>query len=414
MSELNVNLTNTLVLTNEGGQPIILNNIKVTFKWRNVFLEGDIAFSTFENIVDDELLGFDIDFVKPMTDGNMMLVGKTVRLKAALLPAETVGIFDLDMINQAKFERQIIAAINNSESELFQEYNWLAMELYQIQGVKHVGHETIWNVVNYQHPDLFEEWDMIVDEAAKQFMVHDEKIEDLFNSIQSGDVSKDELTEMMKKAKDQMMGEDNPMGGMLSKMFGDGEDFEKTLSESMDMMMSMFGGEEDKEADDDDDDDEEETDNFEMIGDIISEHLEMLELDYEFDEVEMVFSVKYESMTTKKVYDTVIACGDDHIHVLTMSDNVITEDKAARLYRLLNGMNAYIKLGKIILNEHSQQLIFRTELSTPILEVFDEPIIDIIDENWVQSEDAFTLINQFLEGKLSFDEAMEEAVEVFV
>jgi hypothetical protein len=77
-------------------------------------------------------------------------------------------------------------------------------------------------------------------------------------------------------------------------------------------------------------------------------------------------------------------------------------------------MNAYIKLGKIILNEHSQQLIFRTELSTPILEVFDEPIIDIIDENWVQSEDAFTLINQFLEGKLSFDEAMEEAVEVFV
>jgi hypothetical protein len=412
MSELTVNLKNTLVLTNEGGQPIILNNATVTFKWRNVFLEGDIAFSTFENIVDDELLGFDIDFVQPMTDGNMMLVGKVVRLKAALLPAEALGMFDFTTINQTNFEQQITTEMNSSESELFQEYNWLAMQMYQAQGAKQVGHETIWNIINYQHPDLFEDWDAVVDEAAQQFMVNDGKMEDLFTSLQNGDVSKDDLTEMMKKAKDQMMSGDNPMGGMLSKMLGDGEDFEKTLSESMDMMMSMFGGGGEEEENDEDDD--EETDNFEIIGNVISEHLEMLELDYEFDEVEMVFMVKYESMTTKKVYDTVIACGDDYIHVLTMNDYVITEDKAARLYRLLNGMNAYIKLGKIILNEHSQQLIFRTELSTPVLEVFDEPIIDIIDENWTQSEDVFTLISQFLEGKLSFDEAMEEAAEVFV
>lgn len=410
MGELTINLKNTLVLTNEGGQPIILNNANVTFKWRNIFLEGDIAFSTFENIVDDELLGFDIDFVQPMEDGNMMLVGKTVRLKAALLPAETLGMFDFNTINQANFERQIIAEMNNSESELFQEYNWLAMLLYQTQGAKKVGHETIWNIVNYQHPDLFEEWDGIVDEAAQQFMVNDGKMEELFDSLQNGDISKDDLAEMMKKAKDQMLSGDNPMGGMLSKMFGDGEDFEKTLSESMDMMMSMFGGGDEAEGDDD----EEETDNFEMIEGIISEHLEMLELDYEFDEEEMVYMVKYESITTKKIYDTVIACGDNYIHVLTMNDYVITEDKAARLYRLLNGLNSYIKLGKIILNEHSQQLIFRTELSTPVLEVFDEPIIDIIDENWTQSEDAFTIISQFLEGKLTFDEAMEEAIEVFV
>jgi hypothetical protein len=409
MSELNVNLKNTLVLTNEGGQPIILNNATVTFELRNVFLEGDIAFSTFENIVDDELLGFDIDFVQPMTDGNMMLVGKTVRIKAALLPAETIGMFDFATINQANFEQQIIAEMNNSESELFQEYNWLGMLLYQTQGAKKVGHETIWNIVNYKHPDLFEEWDAIVDEAAQEFMMKDGKMEELFDSLQNGDISKDDLAEMMKKAKDQMLSGDNPMGGMLSKMLGDGEGFEKTLSESMDMMMSMFGGADENEADD-----EEAADHFEMIGDIISEHLEMLELDYEFDEVEMVFAVKYESMSTKKIYDTVIACGDDYIHVLTMNENVITEDKAARLYRLLNGMNAYIKLGKIILNEHSQQLIFRTELSTPVLEVFDEPIIDIIDENWTQSEDAFTLISQFLEGKLSFEEAMEEAAEIFV
>ena len=408
MGELIVNLKNTLVLTNEGGQPIILNNANVTFKWRNVFLEGDIAFSTFENIVDDELLGFDIDFVQPMEDGNMMLVGKTVRLKAALLPAETLGMFDFGTINQANFEQQIIAEMNNSESELFQEYNWLAMLLYQTQGAKKVGHETIWNIVNYQHPDLFEEWDGIVDEAAQQFMVNDGRMEELFDSLQNGDISKDDLAEMMKKAKDQMLSGDNPMGGMLSKMFGEGDDFEKTLSESMDMMMSMFGGADEAEGDDD------ETDHFEMIEGIISEHLEMLELDYEFDEEEMVYMVKYESITTKKIYDTVIACGDNYIHVLTMNDYVITEDKAARLYRLLNGLNSYIKLGKIILNEHSQQLIFRTELSTPVLEVFDEPIIDIIDENWTQSEDAFTIISQFLEGKLTFDEAMEEAIEVFV
>jgi hypothetical protein len=411
MSELKVNLKNTLVLTNEGGQPIILNNANVTFKWRNIFLEGDISFSTFENIIDDELLGFDIDFVQPMADGNMMLVGKSVRLKAALLPAETLGMFDFNTMNQDSFERQIIREMNSSQSELFQEYNWLVMLLYQTQGAKKVGHETIWNLVNYERPDLFEDWDTIVDEAAQKFIVNDSKMEELFDSIQNGDISKDDLAEMMKKAKDQMLSGDNPMGEMLSKMFGQGDDFEKTLSESMDMMMSMFGGGGDEAEGDDD---EEETNNFEVIEGIISDHLEMLELDYEFDEEEMVYIVKYESITTKKIYDTVIACGEDYIHVLTMNDYVITEDKAARLYRLLNGLNAYIKLGKIILDEHSQQLIFRTELSTPILEVFDEPIIDIIDENWTQSEDAFTLISQFLEGKLTFDEAMEEAMEVFV
>lgn len=410
MKELNVNLKNTLVLTNEGGQPIIINNATVTFKSQNLFLEGEIAFSAFENIVDEELLGFDIDFVRPMEDGNMMLVGKKVNIKMVLLPAETLGMFDVEM-NQEVFERQIISEMNNSESELFQEYNWLVMELYQTQGAKNVGHETIWNLLDYEDPDLVEDWDRIVDEAAQGFMVNDEKIEELFDSIQNGDISKDDLAEMMKKAKDQMMSADNPMSGMLSKMFGEGEDFEKTLSESMDMLMDMFGSgnEEDNENGAD-----EMMDIFEMIEEVISEHLEMLELDYEFDEEEMIYMVKYESMTTKKIYDTVIACGDNYIHVLTMNDQPISKDKNPRLYRLLNGLNAYIKLGKIILDENSQQLIFRTELSTPVSEFSDEPIIDIIDENWTQSEDAFTLVSQYLDGKLTYDEVMEEAIEIFV
>ncbi|MFT5834677.1 MAG: hypothetical protein ACI97N_002317, partial [Cognaticolwellia sp.] len=390
MSELIIKLKNRLVLTNEGGEPIIINNANLTFKWLNIFLEGEIAFSAFENIVDNELLGFDLDFVRPMAEGNMMLVGKIVKVKMALLPSTTLDTFDFKM-DQAKFEDQVKYEINFSESELFQEYNWLVMTLSQSQSVKQVGHETIWNLVNFEHPDLFKEWDRIVDETAQQFTGNDGKVEDFFDSIQKGDVSQEDLSDMIKQAKDQMMNKDNPMSGMLSKMFGEGENFEDALSESMDMMMSMFGGgEEDVEEED-------ATDHFDMICGIISEHLDMLEVDYQFDEAEMVFMVKYKSMTTEKTYDTVIACGEDHLHVLTVNRETVIEEKIVRLYRLLNSMNLHIKLGKIMLLEESKQLIFRTELSSPVIEVAEEPIIDIIDENWTQAEDAFTIINQYLD-----------------
>jgi hypothetical protein len=59
-------------------------------------------------------------------------------------------------------------------------------------------------------------------------------------------------------------------------------------------------------------------------------------------------------------------------------------------------------------------LIFRTELSSPVIEVAEEPIIDIIDENWTQAEDAFTIINQYLDNKLTLEEAIEEAIDVFM
>jgi hypothetical protein len=379
----------------------------LTFKWLNIFLEGEIAFSAFENIVDNELLGFDLDFVRPMAEGNMMLVGKIVKVKMALLPSTTLDTFDFKM-DQAKFEDQVKYEINFSESELFQEYNWLVMTLSQSQSVKQVGHETIWNLVNFEHPDLFKEWDRIVDETAQQFTGNDGKVEDFFDSIQKGDVSQEDLSDMIKQAKDQMMNKDNPMSGMLSKMFGEGENFEDALSESMDMMMSMFGGgEEDVEEED-------ATDHFDMICGIISEHLDMLEVDYQFDEAEMVFMVKYKSMTTEKTYDTVIACGEDHLHVLTVNRETVIEEKIVRLYRLLNSMNLHIKLGKIMLLEESKQLIFRTELSSPVIEVAEEPIIDIIDENWTQAEDAFTIINQYLDNKLTLEEAIEEAIDVFM
>jgi hypothetical protein len=407
MSELIIKLKNRLVLTNEGGEPIIINNANLTFKWLNIFLEGEIAFSAFENIVDNELLGFDLDFVRPMAEGNMMLVGKIVKVKMALLPSTTLDTFDFKM-DQAKFEDQVKYEINFSESELFQEYNWLVMTLSQSQSVKQVGHETIWNLVNFEHPDLFKEWDSIVDETAQQFTGNDGKVEDFFDSIQKGDVSQEDLSDMIKQAKDQMMNKDNPMSGMLSKMFGEGENFEDALSESMDMMMSMFGGgEEDVEEED-------ATDHFDMICGIISEHLDMLEVDYQFDEAEMVFMVKYKSMTTEKTYDTVIACGEDHLHVLTVNRETVIEEKIVRLYRLLNSMNLHIKLGKIMLLEESKQLIFRTELSSPVIEVAEEPIIDIIDENWTQAEDAFTIINQYLDNKLTLEEAIEEAIDVFM
>jgi len=407
MSELIIKLKNRLVLTNEGGEPIIINNANLTFKWLNIFLEGEIAFSAFENIVDNELLGFDLDFVRPMAEGNMMLVGKIVKVKMALLPSTTLDTFDFKM-DQAKFEGQVKYEINFSESELFQEYNWLVMTLSQSQSVKQVGHETIWNLVNFEHPDLFKEWDRIVDETAQQFTGNDGKVEDFFDSIQKGDVSQEDLSDMIKQAKDQMMNKDNPMSGMLSKMFGEGENFEDALSESMDMMMSMFGGgEEDVEEED-------ATDHFDMICGIISEHLDILEVDYQFDEAEMVFMVKYKSMTTEKTYDTVIACGEDHLHVLTVNRETVIEEKIVRLYRLLNSMNLHIKLGKIMLLEESKQLIFRTELSSPVIEVAEEPIIDIIDENWTQAEDAFTIINQYLDNKLTLEEAIEEAIDVFM
>lgn len=407
MSELIIKLKNRLVLTNEGGEPIIINNANLTFKWLNIFLEGEIAFSAFENIVDNELLGFDLDFVRPMAEGNMMLVGKIVKVKMALLPSTTLDTFDFKM-DQAKFEDQVKYEINFSESELFQEYNWLVMTLSQSQSVKQVGHETIWNLLNFEHPDLFKEWDRIVDETAQQFTGNDGKVEDFFDSIQKGDVSQEDLSDMIKQAKDQMMNKDNPMSGMLSKMFGEGENFEDALSESMDMMMSMFGGgEEDVEEED-------ATDHFDMICGIISEHLDMLEVDYQFDEAEMVFMVKYKSMTTEKTYDTVIACGEDHLHVLTVNRETVIEEKIVRLYRLLNSMNLHIKLGKIMLLEESKQLIFRTELSSPVIEVAEEPIIDIIDENWTQAEDAFTIINQYLDNKLTLEEAIEEAIDVFM
>lgn len=408
INDLSTQLKQSFVFSNAGFEPIVIKNPTVQFRWRTIFITGEIAFSTFESIVDDEVFNFDIDFVRPMQDGSMMLVGKPVQIKIALEHNIVYRNFDIKM-GQDDFEETLQRLLSDSESPFSSQYHWMVLSMHQNQNSKQVGHETIWNLINYDDPDLMENWDDLVGQASLHFVSQQGLIDDFMNDTKENDFSSDELSQIFNQAKDQLMDKDNPMGNMLSKMFGNDEDFQSAISESMNQMMGMFGGMEEDEEEFGETFDDAEV----MIEEVITDHLEMLEIPYEKEE-ESIFTLTHESELTGKSYECSIVVGEDYLHTVTTYDNAIPKEKFGAIYRLFNGLNIHLNYGKLLLVESIGIVALRTELPAPVTQIPDETITDMIDENWVCANEAFNILDYFLEGKLTHEQAIEEAEDSFL
>lgn len=411
INDLSTKLEHSFVFPNGGSEPIVIKNPIVQFRWRTIFITGEVAFSTFENIVDDEIFNFDIDFVRPMQGGSMMLVGKPVQIKLALEHSVVYRNFDIKM-RQDDFEETLQRLLSSSESEsdFLLQYHWMVLSMSQNQKGKEVGHETIWNLIDYDDDELMENWDDLVGAASLHFVQQQGLMDDFKNDIQENDFSPDDLSQIFNQAKEQLMDKDNPMGNMLSNMFGgNNENFQDALSESMNQMMGMFGGM--NEGDDEEDEGDEE--DYLIADEVIVEHLEMLEIPYE-KEGEDLFRFIHKSELTGKSYECSVVAGEDYLNTVTTYDTKIPKDKWSAIYRLLNGLNYHLNFGKLIFIEAQETIVLRTELPNPIVEVPEEPITDMMDENWVCSNEAFNILDYFLEGKLTYEQAIEEAEDSFL
>lgn len=411
INDISTKLKQPFVFPNGGFEPIVINNPTVQFRWRTVFITGEIAFSTFENIVDNEVFNFDIDFVRPMPEGSMMLVGKPVQIKIALEHNIVHSNFDIKM-RQDDFEETLQRLLKDSESDFLSQYHWMVLTMYQHQKGKQVGHETIWNLINYDDAELIENWDELVGQASLQFVSQQGLIDDIMNDVEENDFSTDELSQIFNQAKDQLMDKDNPMGNVLSKMFGNQDDFQEAISESMNQMMGLFGGGDDEDEDFDEDDFDEEG-VYLSADEVIEEHLEMLEIPYE-KEGEDFYHFIHESELTGKKYDCTIIAGEDYLKTVTTYDRKVSKDKWLDIYQLLNGLNNLLNFGKLVLIEDREIIVLRTELPTPIMIIPEETITDMIDENWVCANEAFNILDYFLDGKLTYKEALEEAEDSFL
>lgn len=407
INDISMKLQQPFVFPNGGFEPIVINNPTVQFRWQTVFITGEITFSTFENIIDNEVFNFDIDFVRPKSDGSMMLVGKPVQIKIALEHGTVNDNFDVKM-RQEDFEETVQRLLRNSESDFLSQYHWMVLTMHQNQRGKEIGHETIWNLINYDDDKLIENWDDLVGQASLQFISQQGLVDDLMNNVEENDFSTDDLSQIFNQAKDQLTDKDNPMGNVLSKMFGNEDDFQEAISESMNQMMGMFGG-----IDEDEDEDFEEEQAYLIADEVIEEHLDMLEIPYE-TEGDDLYHFIHKSDLTGKTYDCTVVTEEDYLKTITVYDRKLTKDKWAGLYRLLNSLNNILNFGKLVLIEDDEIIVLRTELPNPIVTVPDELITDMMDENWVCANEIFNILDYFLDGKLTYEQALEEAEDSFM
>ncbi len=401
MNDLSIKLETSFVMPNEYSDPIVIQNPTVRFRWKAVFMEGEVSFSTFESMIDEELFNFDIDFIRPLQDGNMMLVGKPVTIKIALKTDAVCTIFNSRMTLES-FTAIFKKEIKKNGSLLLDEYNWLVCTMSQVQGSKTVGHETMWNLLEFENPKIVEDWSLLVNKAAAEFTGNPDI--DFFEDNEDDEMMPpDDFSRLIEDAKTHISDKNNPLSTLFSEIFDNENNLNDALSEKMGAMLSLF-------SDDNDDDNYDEE--YEFMWEVVEEHLDMLGFYYQHLETDEVFLVE-----KKNEKGTLSACiikyDEAYLHVTTVYERAIPQKKWDKLYRLINGLNFYIPMGKLILVEEEEMLSFRTELSAPIMVINPEPIIDTIDENWSLVEDLFDIVTKFIDGKITHKEAIEKIITFF-
>lgn len=396
INNISAELKHPLVFSNYSSEPIVINNPTVEYRWKTVFITGVIGFVTFENIVNDEVFNFDIDFVRPLPDGSMMLVGKPIHITIALEHSIVDKYFERNMGRYA-YEETLQRLLSDSDSDFLLAYNWMVLTMYQKQNGKKIGHETIWNLINYDDPKLIEHWDDLVRNASLQFVQHQGLIDDFMDEHSESDTPKDDIQQLLKQAKEHLMDEDNPLGKTLSEMLGTDKSFQEMMDDFANIGTEDFEDEE----------------QLRQIEEIIEEHLDMLEISYQKEDGNTYYFL-HESKRSYKYYECRILLGDEHLKTVTIYNRHIPTSDWPKILLLLNSLNSIINFGKLILNEENERIELRTEMTRPLTYLSEEPIIDMVDENWIIANESFNIFDFYLDGKMTFEEAIEEALDNFL
>lgn len=396
INNISAELKHPLVFSNYSSEPIVINNPTVEYRWKTVFVTGVIGFVTFENIINNEVFNFDIDFIRPLPDGSIMLVGKPIHITIALEHSIVDKYFERNMGRYA-YEETLQQLLSDSESDFLLPYNWMVLTMYQKQKGKKIGHETIWNLINYDDPKLIENWDDLVRNASLQFVQHQGLVDDFMGENSENNRPKDDFQQLLQQAKEHLMDEDNPLGKTLSEMMGTGKSFQDMMDDFANIGAEDFEDEE----------------QLRQIEEIIEEHLDMLEISYQKEDGNTYYFL-HESKRSYKYYECRIFLGDEHLKTVTIYNRHIPKSNWPKILLLLNSLNSIINFGKLILNEEFERIELRTEMTRPLTYLSEEPIIDMVDENWIIANESFNIFDFYLDGKMTFEQAIEEALDNFL
>jgi hypothetical protein len=406
MKMIKTKLKHSLFLSSDNGEPIVVQQPEISFNGETCFLQGSIAFSVFEQVVDLEMLNFDLETTRPLKDGNMMLVNKDVLIQCVFLPELSAAFF------QPKETPNSLIKIFETESSagtaLVHERNWLVLKLYQVQNSKEVGYNSLMNTVDLNIPNLADKWDSMFQNAFSIFLKEKgtslEEYQDKRFAAKNDDIS----DEMIEQAKSDILrlfkDEEHPIGKMLNEMFDSQEELEEALE---DAPFPFFNP--------DDDEDEENEDHerqIEEVNQAIRAFLDNEEEEYTYDEAEDLFLVYFETEEGQP-FNTILGVSDSGFELFceTVLIDKIPQKKWNKLYRFLNAINAEITFGKIILREDANLLSFRTE--TPILDdvhIVETLVEGFLFENRIFFENNVNIISRLLDGSIHYEKALNEFI----
>ena len=139
----------------------------------------------FENDGDDDIM---TTTWGPNYDGHGLILKnengllKPVQVKIALEHSVVYSNFDIKM-RQDDFEETLQRLLSDSESDFLSQYHWMVLSMSQNQKGKQVGHEMIWNLIDYDDSELIEEMSPLDQDFKTSSLSHSDFIRGVLASL---------------------------------------------------------------------------------------------------------------------------------------------------------------------------------------------------------------------------------------
>ncbi len=397
MENITFGINQNLHFSTYGRGTITIKNPEFNYNGTLLTIDGEVGFEDFDRIIHNDVFNFDTDFTQALEGGNILIVSKPVNIKCGLHPHVCADIFG----QETNFEtvRDLVLKLISSEEEFLLADNWCAFTLSQKKGKKQIGHESIWNTIDYTNPELLEKWDEIAGKAALPFVVRNEE---LFNKIKEEQGEIDKTTNVDFKELQQfqnfMSDENNPLSDMLSKMTENEGDMESLLGD-MSNLLSMFG----EEGEEGEEEDYEEQELYE----IIAEFLELEELEYSYDEENERFDVKF-NISDKKYEGEILWHQDYYLLTKVKYPQATNINRDNFLYRFMNVVNSDEFVGKIYFNEANNHIFVQSNIILTLEADEMNRIADTIDANLELCGKIFPILQSLINGTIDIEAAIEQ------
>jgi len=401
MEQITFGIKQNLNFSTYGLGTISLKNPEFNYNGNILTVDGEVNFEDFDRVVNNKIFNFDLDFTNPLKGGNILIVSKPISLKCGLHPSICAEIFDSNY--DEEFLRKLVKEYINTDEEFLLSENWCVFTLSQRKGEKLIGHETLWNTIDYSTPNLVDNWEAITARAAMPFV---SKNEDLYNRIkeEQGEAEDGLDFEEFKQFQNFLTAGDNPLSKMLSKITEGDEDLDlDSIIGEMSNLIGDFGGLEDYDEEEDDYEEDEQV----LISDAILFYLESEGLKYSYDEENEQFNVEF--LVADKIYNGKIIQNQDYYLTVSLQyPQAINIKRDTFLYSFMNVVNSEDLVVKMYFDEKNKSIFVRTSLILTFDVDESERIEDIIDANLHACFNIFPILQSLINGTINLDKACED------